>query len=145
MTRSCGSCSLCCKVMGVPEIKENHKWCKHCSPGCGCIIYDERPEPCRDFSCMWLLDQRFGEHWYPARAKIVINAKLDGGHAYIAFVVDPDYPSRWREEPWFSDIKTIAKAGITGTAGQKWTTVIMIKDESIPIIMGSKAQVPATP
>jgi hypothetical protein len=135
--RSCGSCNLCCRVMGVPEIKQDHAWCQHaCRPGGGCRIYTDRPEPCRDFNCMWLLDNRFGPHWYPARARIVINAKLDGDKAYIAFVVDPDYPGRWREEPWFSDIKKIARAGIAGTAGQKWVTLIMIKDESIPIIMG---------
>ena len=52
----------------------------------------------------------------------------------MAFIVDPAYPTRWREEPWFSDIKYMAKAGIEGRLDQKWTTLVMIKGQRIPII-----------
>jgi hypothetical protein len=85
---------------------------------------------------MWLLDQRFSDYWFPAKSKIVINAKLEGKTAYVAFIVDPDYPNRWREEPYFSDIKKLAQAGLTGRLGQKWITIVMIKDQHIPIIGG---------
>jgi hypothetical protein len=134
VTRSCGSCSLCCKVLGVPEVKEDFKWCPHCKPGRGgCGIYGERPQRCRDFHCQWLVDERFGEHWFPARAKIIIDSKLEGEKAYVYFVVDHEYPGRWREDPWFADIKKIARVGLAGSLGRKWTTLVIVKEERIVI------------
>ncbi len=67
--RSCGSCTLCCKLLGVKETrfdtdskewdelfdKLSNKWCVHCDVGKGCKIYEERPEPCESFQCSWLL------------------------------------------------------------------------------------------
>ena len=136
--RACGECTLCCKVMGVPQVKSRHEWCPHAiKGGGGCAIYRSRPEPCRAFHCMWLIDQRFGSHWFPAKSKIVVDAQLGReGSKVVCFIVDPSYPRRWLEEPWFSDIKTMARAGIEGKLGEKWTTVVMIKDECIPIVMG---------
>jgi hypothetical protein len=136
-TRICGSCSLCCKVMNVPDVipaKTAHKWCSHASPGCGCIIYDTRPASCREFSCMWLTDHRIKDHWYPAKARIVIHPTVEKGSNYVSFVVDPAYPLRWREEPYFSDIKEMARIGIEGRQGMKWATFVLIGDERIPII-----------
>lgn len=132
--RQCGSCTLCCKVMGVPEVKERHDWCPHAARDgsrVGCGIYRKRPERCREFHCMWLIDEKIGEHWYPKKSKIVIDVKLDP--RIVCFVVDPAYPLRWLEEPWFSDIKNIAKAGIDGRHGKTWGTVVMIKDTVIPV------------
>lgn len=56
MTRKCGDCSLCCVVLGVPEIsKEAGCDCPNRKPGWkACKVYDERPESCATFSCMWL-------------------------------------------------------------------------------------------
>jgi hypothetical protein len=135
MSRECGKCSLCCKVMGVPEVKKDFEWCPHCKPGCGgCTIYEKRPERCRDFNCQWLIDTRFGEYWYPLKSKIIVDTKLAGETMVVSFVVDHDYPNRWREEPWFSDIKKIAKAGLDGHLGRKWTTVVLVREERIPIL-----------
>ena len=136
MKRQCGSCSMCCKLMGVPEVKKEHEWCPHADPGGkGCTIYLQRPERCRDFHCMWLLSPtQFPEYWFPAKAKIVVNTLIEHGASYVAFIVDPAYPNRWREKPYFSDIKAIAAAGIKGRLGKKWTTVISIKGEKIPVI-----------
>lgn len=83
---------------------------------------------------MWLIDGRIPDYWYPLKSKIVINAMTEHGTDYVAFVLDPSYPNRWREEPYFSDIKTMAKAGLEGRLGKKWTTIVVIKDERIPII-----------
>jgi hypothetical protein len=126
--------------MSVPEIKKDHEWCPHAAPGHGgCLIYKSRPERCREFHCMWLIDQRFPDYWYPFRSKIVIHAFEDNGRSYVSFVVDPAYPNRWREEPYFSDIKKLAAAGLAGVplspmTSKKWTTFVLIKDQRIPII-----------
>jgi uncharacterized protein len=133
--RICGSCRMCCKVLTIPDFAgkpDADDWCSHaCNKGCA--IYPQRPQVCRDFNCMWLLDQRLPDYWFPAKSKIVINFKLTGDNNYVGFVVDPAYPTRWREEPWFSDIKKLARAGLTGSGGQKWTTIVLIGDDKIPI------------
>jgi hypothetical protein len=53
--RSCGGCTLCCKLVPVEEIgkKAGHR-CKHQRHGRGCMIYAVRPISCREWSCMWL-------------------------------------------------------------------------------------------
>lgn len=72
--RTCGDCIVCCVY---PRIKElNKKGLTHCSNlnlidpiqrntlqysshDCGnCKIYNDRPEPCKQYSCLWL--QGFG-------------------------------------------------------------------------------------
>lgn len=63
---SCGSCTLCCKVMSVPEIeKPSGAWCSDCDPGHGCNVYDERPKSCREFECVWLQMQAGDTNWAP--------------------------------------------------------------------------------
>jgi hypothetical protein len=137
-TRACGACSLCCKIMAVPDFEgkpDQHKWCKYAKPGYNaCTIYQQRPQECRAFNCMWLISDQIPDYWYPKLSKIVINPKLElGSGAYVAFVVDPACPGRWREEPWFSDIKKMASAGLEGRGGQKWTTVVLIGDQRVVI------------
>lgn len=54
--RKCGPCSACCVILGVPEIdKSSHCECPNRQRGWkACAIYDDRPQSCRDFACMWL-------------------------------------------------------------------------------------------
>jgi hypothetical protein len=60
--RSCGGCTMCCKVLGITELqKPVGKWCKHCEIGYGCRIYETRPAECRTFHCAWLVDDRFSD------------------------------------------------------------------------------------
>ncbi len=132
--RQCGSCALCCRVMGVPEVKKDFEWCTHCRPGeHACTIYLNRPQRCRDFHCQWLVDLRFPDYWFPKESKIIVDHRVEGETAVVCFVVDPRVPNRWREEPWFGDIKTVAKSGLAGTLGRKWTTIVLIRDERIVI------------
>ena len=53
--RACGSCTACCKSLGVLELKKPPgKWCKHCTIGRGCNVYTTRPLSCQEFRCEWL-------------------------------------------------------------------------------------------
>lgn len=128
---------MCCKIMAVPDFlgkPDPHDWCRHAC-ATGCAIYPKRPDNCRDFNCMWLLDNRIPDYWKPEKSKIVIAPHLAEEKAYVAFIVDPAYPNRWREDPWFSDLKTMANAGLKGLlGGQKWTSVVLIGDARIPIV-----------
>jgi hypothetical protein len=138
MKRSCGSCSLCCKVMGVPEVKQRHDWCPHARPGAGgCAIYQHRPERCREFHCLWLTMPSFGERWFPAKAKIVVDARQEGDRSLVCFIVDPDYPTRWQERPYIDDIEHTAKAGLNGRLGKHWETLVIVKDRILVYGLGS--------
>ena len=70
--RSCGSCSLCCKLLVIDELdKPPDTWCPHCKPGRGgCSIYADRPPSCRLFRCGWLDSKgSVGDEWIPRAAK----------------------------------------------------------------------------
>ncbi len=92
--RSCGSCTLCCRL---PEIDEFAKppdvACSHCT-GSGCAIYDGRPQVCRDFLCRWMTNPAFPDTWRPQTSHILV---YDQGQQ-VTVLVDPDYPEAWREE-----------------------------------------------
>lgn len=67
-TRQCGDCTLCCKLMGVPELKKPAaRWCELCDQGKGCSAYEERPPSCRNFQCFWLMDENFPDEFRPDR------------------------------------------------------------------------------
>ncbi len=54
-SRSCGSCTACCKTHGIVALnKAEGRWCAHCAIGKGCKIYAHRPTECRVFRCDWL-------------------------------------------------------------------------------------------
>lgn len=102
--RSCGKCTLCCKVLSIGELdKPQGEWCRHCKVGVGCSIYDARPKECSGFYCGYLTWPETDERWFPASSKMVIVSELDGGR--IAIHVDPTRPTAWRVEPYYSTIK----------------------------------------
>ena len=109
-TRTCGGCTLCCKVMAVEELaKPVSSWCPHCKPGRGCLIYADRPAECRAFSCLWLVNERLDARWKPSRSKLVLTTSEDG----IEIRCDPGFPDAWRKEPFRSEIQQWAISGET--------------------------------
>lgn len=110
--RSCGTCSLCCKLPAIAELnKLPNKWCAHCKPGKGgCGIYEARPERCRNFGCGWLTNLALDDEWFPARAKLYLThtQKLDG-QLDVLVSVDPTSPNRWREPPYYERILQLAR------------------------------------
>lgn len=54
--RTCGPCSLCCRLLPVPELtKDAGRQCpKIALPAGGCSIHPTRPAVCRSFECAWL-------------------------------------------------------------------------------------------
>lgn len=60
MTRTCasegkGQCTMCCKVLPVSTInKPQGVWCQHARKHEGCAIYQDRPQACRAWRCMWV-------------------------------------------------------------------------------------------
>ncbi len=108
--KSCGACTLCCKVMAIRELdKPRGKWCGHCRPGVGCTIYDERPPSCRAFRCLWLLDPLAPDFAKPDRSKAVLDVDSNGDR--LVAHCDPATPTAWRNEPLYSYLKGWARKG----------------------------------
>lgn len=90
--RSCGSCTLCCKLMGVVALaKPVNAWCPHCRKGSGCTIYDDRPEECRAYACEWLTNPALPEGLKPDRCRVVLSM-LDEGGPFLHVIADPGFP-----------------------------------------------------
>ncbi len=104
--KSCGTCTLCCKVYPVPVLaKAAGSWCKHCSPGRGCGIWLERPEFCRDFYCRYMIDPNLGPEWKPEACKFVMNFQPNGT---FAVTVDPGHRMAWKKEPFHHRLKLMS-------------------------------------
>jgi hypothetical protein len=127
--RSCGSCTMCCKVYEVPLIdnKPRGQWCKHCKPGRGCDIWETRPQFCRDFHCHWISDLSFGEEWKPEKSKLVMNYR-PADNAFVV-MVDPGSPGAWLREPYHSALRTLAGK----LAQQKHALEIVVKHDTTVI------------
>jgi hypothetical protein len=100
LARSCGSCTMCCKLVEVPDLgKPAGRRCQHAVVGVGCGKYDERPTQCRTFQCLWLLSE-WQEEMRPDQIKAVLWVTTGGdvlGDAsrsvtYLVVCIDPSTP-----------------------------------------------------
>lgn len=108
VARSCGSCTLCCKLFDIRALnKPQFKWCMHCAVGQGCRIYAQRPDECREFNCSWLTDSSIGDEWKPLRSRIVLTREK----GVIGVHVDPSRADAWRKEPYHAQIRAWAAGG----------------------------------
>ena len=110
--RVCGDCSLCCRVMSVATLnKPAGVWCGHCRPGRErCTIYEARPEECRRFVCLYLIEARLDEDWKPSRSRIVLTTDLGGDR--ITANVDPQRPDAWKLSPYYEHLKRWAEVSL---------------------------------
>jgi len=110
--RGCDGCTMCCKVMRVPELaKEPNVWCGHCVRGTGCGIYETRPGSCRDFQCMYTTSPTLTAAWKPAECKFVVRFEPGGG-GRLSIHVDTQRPDAWRREPFLSTFHQWAARGV---------------------------------
>jgi hypothetical protein len=122
--RQCGECTLCCKVMAIEELsKPQGSWCPHCKPGRGCLIYSDRPPECRNFRCLWLVNDHLDQQWKPNKSRLVLTTSDDG----IEVRCDPGFPDAWRKEPFRSEIREWAISGETHDV----TVVVMVGQKMI--------------
>jgi hypothetical protein len=135
--KSCGSCTKCCKVMGIPELKKR-PWdqCSHVAAGIGCKIYSERPGSCRQFICGWLLDPYMGPELKPENCHVVFYQR---GDQHIVGTCDADYPDAWRKPTVLEFLHRLAKANaprrkvILMEKGQTW---FVTEDAIVPADTG---------
>ena len=125
--RQCGDCSLCCKLLRIPELdKPKDEWCPNFAHRIGCAIYADRPPSCRDFSCCWLVDPTMGPEWKPSVCKMVLDAKP----RLLVVHADPAVTKPWRAEPYSSVLKRLAAQGLT----QGTLVMVMERRRSIVIL-----------
>jgi len=111
MSRECGTCTLCCKLLGVEELnKPVGVWCSHCRKGEGCGIYPTRPEVCRIFECLWL-QGILPEKLTPQRTHCVFALAEDGKVCTVN--ADPDYGQPWETPEVQLAIDALVNCGIT--------------------------------
>jgi hypothetical protein len=112
------------------------QWCRHCKPGRGCVVYDSRPAECRGFSCLWLIDPRFGAHWKPSKSKLVVTASADG----LEVRCDSGSPDAWRREPYHGEIRKLATSGeahdvtVLVIAGNRMTLVTSTRNFDLGVV-----------
>lgn len=108
--RTCGSCTLCCKVYDVPDAGATAgNWCPNCLPGRGCKIYETRPQQCRAFLCLWMTQDFLGPDWKPDKARFVLT--MDAATRWLFVQADPGAAQAWRKEPYYGQLKRWATAG----------------------------------
>ena len=93
---------MCCKLIEIPSLNSDAgKWCKHCEPKSGCMIYERRPEFCQTFKCAWLAGY-LPDEYRPSKCKMVFSDVKDGFLVYV----DPTMEDSVIERP---DFKRIVK------------------------------------
>ncbi len=96
MTRTCGGCTLCCRLFAIQELqKPRNTWCSHCEQGIGCKIYPQRPESCKGFRCGWLQSPDMADRYRPDHIGLFV-ATTDKPDV-LQILVDPDRPMAWKE------------------------------------------------
>jgi hypothetical protein len=109
--RTCGTCSLCCKVMSITELqKPAGIWCHHHKQGAGCGIHPLRPYSCRGVYCEWMLVKNLGPEWKPERSKFAL-FRTNGGRRITAHV-DPGFPGAWKRAPYYEQLKKWSAWGL---------------------------------
>lgn len=54
--RDCGECTACCEAFKIVELdKPSGQMCSHCT-GSGCGIYDQRPDACKSYQCLYTVE-----------------------------------------------------------------------------------------
>lgn len=112
MTRACGDCQLCCKLMPVRSVgKGAGERCKHQRHGKGCAVYRDlwmiSPE-CKLWNCAWLGDPATAALSRPDRSHyvidvmpdfIVVNDPVEGkiNVQVVQVWCDPKYPNAHRD------------------------------------------------
>ncbi|MEL7088668.1 MAG: hypothetical protein AAGL98_09555 [Planctomycetota bacterium] len=116
MPRSCGSCTACCSSLIIEELsKPAFTACEHdCSAsncgksyGGGCAIYEDRPDSCRSFRCLWL-DGHLGQDDRPDELGVIFTTTFDeqvGTHPLLVEAV----PGRASEPSITAAIQELTK------------------------------------
>jgi coenzyme F420-reducing hydrogenase beta subunit len=90
--RGCGTCTACCTVLDVPELdKPEGVPCQHLTDQ-GCGIYEDRPEACRTFECLYKVVD-MAPRMRPDRSGFITTTQDTRlGKSLVMFVIGPIDP-----------------------------------------------------
>src|SRR5262245_33779077 len=120
--RHCSGCTLCCKLIPMPEFhKPANVRCPHQTHK-GCNIYAQRPMACAVWTCRWLANDDTAELARPDRSRYVIDVMPDfvtvtdetGRYSTIEVVqiwCDPKHPKAWHDSALLDYIERRGKEG----------------------------------
>ena len=119
----CGTCTACCRVFAIPALaKPAGKWCDHCTVGVGCQIYEQRPQPCVEFECLYFRPEPATisaiiclTNCGPDRCKVVFHPTTDPN--VMAATTMPGSPDAWRRKPVKKLIDRMVAAGYRVAVG----------------------------
>ncbi len=128
MEGSCGTCTMCCKLLGIKELeKKPGEWCGHCAVGKGCKIYHDRPPSCREYQCAYLMGFDQGIipplAMRPDKSRVVISPGMgtaNDGTEIVTVHVDPGFRDNWKKEPVYGMLVRLALSGAKIVIG--WDT-----------------------
>jgi hypothetical protein len=111
-SNACGECDMCCRLLAIEVLeKPPGPLCGHFQDGC-CSVYQDRPDACRGFHCLWLKSERLtpevrmSPQWRPDRAKFMMYS--EHGDRRLNVVVDADHPQAWTREPYYGFLKRLS-------------------------------------
>jgi hypothetical protein len=134
--RSCGSCTLCCKLMFVPELnKPADVMCSYAAAGKGCTIHERRPGFCHQYFCGWRLDPNIDALWKPEISGFLLSINLYYGALMV--MVDPERPLAWKMQPYHGRLREWSarafkenKRIVAMVAGE---ATVVLPDRDVPI------------
>jgi hypothetical protein len=95
--RKCGECTLCCKIPRIVGLKPSNAWCHFCDVGKGCSVYENRPQPCKDFTCWWLTHEDMPEDMRPDKVHMYVAGSDE--EETLRVRVDTDWEESWKGSP----------------------------------------------
>ena len=91
----CGNCTLCCELLPIQALNKPHsEKCKYCETNC--TIYEDRPDDCKNFNCLWVETDQSDESLRPNNTHVIFE-KIPNVKAYLA-LVDPKYPLAYKTQ-----------------------------------------------
>jgi len=110
--RTCGECSMCCKLIKIEEIsKPAGEWCQYCAPrNGGCTIHGSHPQACKQFQCHWLKGLG-SESIRPDKSKVIFLKRTIEDNPTIVVLVDPTRPDAYLQGEVWQIIRGIIKEG----------------------------------
>jgi len=122
--KSCGACTLCCKVLTVEELQKTAGlYCPHCTVGGGCRIYSDRPAACRNFMCGWLVNPHLGPDLKPDKCHVVLIWVEERRMLFAD--CDPDHPDAWRAPNVIGALRQAARK-----VGAGWKVFVAVGQRS---------------
>lgn len=129
--RTCGNCTVCCTLIGVGALAKPPKQkCDNASKD-GCRIYEDRPDGCRTFSCLWLAVPQFGQaRDRPDRLGLMFDETVSD-----EFTAKFGPQSLVAREAWRGSSKTRQAIRQLWTLRRDGVTVLLLRWHGAPVVL----------